>query len=294
MDPTTAFVMALIALVLTAVNISVSVIIFRKAAGRVLVQMNASLLNPGRSLLSNDNGTWGLNTLQYDPNGVELAKVVIENPGRTAATITKVEIRIEGSKDPDLAIAVRPVEVSNVGSVSSVGTSTHRLEPFDQSIYLIDFWSVVNYVFDDEPDLRQINVWASVKVAGQNNRFDSKKHGYWTIRREWVSLLAPYTCRTAASIILAELMNTFDDSGQNPYLTDLADKIEQRLSPPSSAEELTTALQEIALLGEDYRGLLGEVNVWAFIRFGWDVDRRLQTLGPQVIWNQTQNSPTRR
>lgn len=276
--------MALVALTLSLVNTLVSVIIFRKAAGRVVVQMNTSLLNPGRSLLSNDKGTWGLDTHTYDENGVELAKIVIENPGRTAATLTMVELRIEGSKDPDLAMAVRPIEVRHIGGVSSVPNFNYRLEPFDQVVYLVDFWSVVSYVFNEEPELRQINVCASVKVAGQNNRYDSKKHGYWTIRREWASLRGPYMRRTARSVILAELVNVFDNPGHNPYLTDLSVKLENQLSHASSPADITEALQQIALLGGEYRGILGDVNVWALIRFGWDVKHRLQTLGQQVIW----------
>ncbi|WP_353710744.1 hypothetical protein [Arthrobacter sp. K5] len=101
MDPSLSFVMALAALLLTVVNIVVTVVLFRRSAGQVVVEMNAALLNPARALISNDKGTWGLDLLNYDPTGVELSKIVIENPGRTAATVTKLDIRVEGAANSD-------------------------------------------------------------------------------------------------------------------------------------------------------------------------------------------------
>ncbi|WP_353710745.1 hypothetical protein [Arthrobacter sp. K5] len=101
-----------------------------------------------------------------------------------------------------------------MGSTTAADDLPHRLEPYDQVVYLVDFWEVVNYVFAEEPQLRQVNIWVSVKVAGQPQPYDSRKHGYWSIRREWVSVLAPYTKRSAHSVILAALMNVFENAGQ--------------------------------------------------------------------------------
>lgn len=292
MDPTLSFVMALAALLLTVVNILVTVVLFKKAAGQVVVEMNTALLNPARALTANDKGTWGLDPLEYDPTGVELAKIVIENPGRTAATITKLDIRVEGSTDSDFAMGLRPIAIkqlsSTLGNTTADDRLPYRVEPYDQVVYLVDFWGVVNYVFAEEPQLRQINIWASVKVAGQPEPFDSRKHGYWTIRRGWISVLAPYTSRSAHSIILAELLDVFEDPGQNPYLADLATRLEQRISAESESQEITSALQQILGPGGDFDGsIFGSYNVWALITFGFNMKRRLEGLGEKVIWGKS-------
>lgn len=285
MDPVVSFWMAFAALLLTLVNIAVTIRNFNMSAGQVVVQMNAALLNPTRSLAENDKGTWGLKLLKYDSTSVELAKIVIENPGRTAATITKLEFRVEGSVDPDLAMSVRPIAVKQLGSFTAADNLPHRLEPYDQVVYLLDFWAVVDHVFAEEPQLRQINIWASVKVAGQPQPYGSKGHGYWTVRRDWISFVAPYTRRSAHSIVLAELMNLFENPGQNPYLVDLASKIEQRITPDSSSFDITSVLQGILGPGGDFNGdVLGPYNVWGIITFGFDVKQRLDALGENVIW----------
>ncbi|MEE9095731.1 hypothetical protein [Pseudarthrobacter phenanthrenivorans] len=131
------------ALLLTGVNILVTVVLFRKAAGQVVVEMNTALLNRARALIANDKGTWGLNPMNYDPTGVELAKIVIENPGRTAATITKLDIRVEGSTDSDFAMGLRPIAIeqlsSTLGNTTAKDRLPYRLEPYDQVVYLVDF-----------------------------------------------------------------------------------------------------------------------------------------------------------
>lgn len=289
MDPTLSFVMALAALLLTVVNVVVTVVLFGKSAGQVVVEMNAALLNPARALIANDKGTWGVDALIHGSRGIELSKIVIENPGRTAATVTKLEIRVEGSADSDFAMGVRPLAIkqlsNTLGHTTAGDDLPHRLEPYDQVVYLVDFWAVVNYVFAEKPQLRQINIWASVKVAGQPQPYDSKKHGYWSIRREWVSLLPPYTKRSAHSVILAELVNVFENSGRNPYLEDLASRLEQCISAESESQEIASALQQILGPSGDFDGaILGSYDVWALIMFGFDLKRRLTVLGDDLIW----------
>lgn len=281
--------MALVALLLTIVNIVVTVVNFKKSAGHVVVQMNAALLNPGRSFAADDKGKWGLDPVDWDSKGVELARVVIENPGRTAATITKLNIRVEGLRDADCAVGVAPLELQPLGkapgSTTAVTELPYRLEPYDQVIYLLDFWAVANYAFMKEPEVRQINIWASVKVAGQPQPYGSQKCGYWTIKREWVSFIAPYTQCSAHSLILSELMNIFDDPAQNMYLGNLASMIEEQISPESSSREITSVLQKILGPGGEFRGeILGSYNVWGLTKFGFDLKSRLDVIGGNVVW----------
>lgn len=292
MDPVVSFWMAFAALLLTVVNIAVTIRNFNMSAGQVEVQMDAALLNPTRSLVANHDGKWGLRLGNYDSTGVELAKVVIENPGRTAATITQLDFRVEGSTNPDFAMGVRSIAVKKLtetlgGTTISDGLP-HRLEPYDQVVYLLDFWSIANHVFEQEPQLRQITLWASVKVAGQPEHYHSRKHGHWIIRREWVSFISPYTKRSAHSIILAELMNVFDDPGQSRWLPQLATKIEQRITAESTATDITFVLQELIGPGWDSGDSpFGQSDVWSLIAFGFEVKSRLDAIGDNVTWSQT-------
>ncbi|QSZ49579.1 hypothetical protein [Arthrobacter sp. D5-1] len=287
MGPELSFNMALAALLLTLGTIIVTLMNFHKSAGRVTVEMNAALLDPARSLLSNNKGKWGLDTQDHGRRGIELAKIVIENPGRTGATITGVAFRIEGAKDPDLAMGVVPLETRHLGHTTTAIGIPHRLEPYDQVVYLVDFWSAVRSTFADEPNLRQLNILATVKVAGQPHPYTSTNHGYWTIRREWASVVAPYQKQTAQNVILEALTNVFSNSGQNSYLIDIASEVERRLNAESSSTDITTTLQNVLGPGGPYnnRELLGDYDVLSLVWFGNDVKQRFEEIGANLIWS---------
>lgn len=282
--------MAIIALVLTAINIMVTISLFRKTAGRVNVKMDASVLSPGRSLATNNTGSWGLDVAEYNVRGIEVAKVSIENPGRIGATITKIELRIEGSKDPDLAVALQPLEVRHRGGTSTAGSSTHRLEPFDEVVYLFDFWQALDYVFDAEPKLLTVRVRVQVKVAGQKDYYTSIKHGYWNVSREWVTFQAPWTKRSIDAIVMSELASVSNDRAILPYLDDLSATIASRLDAKSSALQITKIFQEVICFGEDNAIFAETFNVWAAIAFGTQVKRRVDNLGDRVIWHETKTA----
>jgi hypothetical protein len=285
MDATTAFVMALIAIVLTAINILVTVRNFQKTGGSVTVQMQPAVLNPGRSLLADENGGgWGFDPLNYNTDGAELAKVIVENPGRTAVTITRVAIRIVGASDRDLSFGVVPLKVSKLGAVTTTTEIPGRLEAYDQAIFLFDFWSSVSQVFQEDPQLRQVNIFATVKVAGKSHPYDSMGRGFWTIRREWCSFIPPFTRKEAESLVLAELMDLFVDPAENIYLNELSKTIAQRLSPQSTSTEITDVLQSVLGPGDSCSKLLGPVDPMSLVMFGSALEERLDEVGENVVW----------
>lgn len=291
-DPTLAFVMALIALILTLITITVNILNFKMSAGHVAVEMQAALLNPTRSLVSNEGGGWGLNVGEFRPTGMELAKVVIDNPGRTGATIADLVLRAEGSEHTVSTHGVRAIAVEKLsdtlGGITTAGGLPHRLEPYDRAVYLIDFWAVADQIFKKEPQLRQVNLWASVKVAGQPHTYESKKRGYWTIRRDWASLISPYSEQSAENIILTELMRVFDEPGQTRWLPQLASKIERRIGRDGDAGDITAALQQV--IGPGWDGgdsPFGSHDVWRLMSFGFQVREKLDSVGANVIWTST-------
>ncbi|MEE9095732.1 hypothetical protein [Pseudarthrobacter phenanthrenivorans] len=80
-------------------------------------------------------------------------------------------------------------------------------------------------------------------------------------------------------------MNVFENPGQNPYLADLATRLEERISTKSEPQEITSALQQILLPRGDFDGsIIGAHDVWALITFGFELKRRLEDLGEKVIW----------
>lgn len=284
MDPTTAFFMALAALILTVSNITVTIANHRNTAGRVVVEMNAALLVPGRGVQTTPEGTWGLRPYEGPRYGVELAQVVLQNPGRTGATVLGVELEIQGAQELVYRETPEAFELRDHGTVSATKDRKCRLDPFDQTTYLLDFWHVVDEVFQNEPTLRTINVRAATNVAGQNNPYNSAKHGWWTIPRHHVSLLPPYTRRSARSVILLELMRAAEDPAHNPYLDDLAGKLEHAIAPSSSGVEIGEALA--ALTRE--APLYGEWKLFPFAMASLFIHKKLAYLGDRVHWSQPQ------
>ncbi|MGN7149182.1 hypothetical protein ACTHQ6_09350 [Arthrobacter sp. SAFR-179] len=80
-------------------------------------------------------------------------------------------------------------------------------------------------------------------------------------------------------------MTLFEEPGQNPYLVDLANKVEERISHKSSSLEITSELQKILGPGGEFDGdLIGPYNIWGIISFGFDVRSQLDAFGQNVTW----------
>lgn len=91
--------------------------------------------------------------------------------------------------------------------------------------------------------------------------------------------------KDCSSPILTSLIALFEEPGQNPYLVDLAKKVEERISSKSSSLEITSALQEILGPGGEFDGdLIGPYNIWGIISFGFDVKNQLDAFGENVTW----------
>ncbi|MCY1676846.1 hypothetical protein OVA06_19435 [Pseudarthrobacter sp. SL88] len=184
--------------------------IHKDSGGRVQVQMNAAAYFPyagtGR-LERSEKGKFFLN--ESPEPSVELAQIIIENPGRTGVTVTGVGLRIEGLNRANHSIITpRSFLLEGYGGSDARPEDYFRLEPYDRRTLLFDYWSILDAEFDKDPSLRELTIHAEVTVAGHSNPFDSKHHGYWRIQRDFVSAVGGHTIRRPRNIILAEFLRS--------------------------------------------------------------------------------------
>jgi hypothetical protein len=179
----------------------------------------------------NENGTF---FLEESPEpSVELAQVIIENPGRTGVTVTGVGLRVEGlSRAKHVLVTPRAFLLEGYGGAEARPEDYFRLEPYDRRTLLFDYWSVVDAEFDKDPSLREMAIHAEVTVAGHDHAFASKGHGYWRIQRGFVSAIKGHTIRRPRNIVLTEFLksNSTDLAAIN-YLDQYAVTVEDTANP---------------------------------------------------------------
>lgn len=184
--------------------------IHKDSGGRVQVRMNAAAYFPyaGTSKLGcNDEGEFFLN--ESPEPSVELAQIIIENPGRTGVTVTGVRLRIVGLNRANYTtIKPRSFLLEGYGGSGARPEDHFRLDPYDRRSLLFDYWSIVDAEFDKDPSLRELSLFAEVTVAGHSHPFDSKRHGYWRIKRHFVSAFGGHTIRRPRNIVLTEFLRS--------------------------------------------------------------------------------------
>lgn len=197
-----------IALIVSAITAFITWKNHHDSGGRVKVQMNTAAYQPYAgtgSLLRNDKGTFFLQESR-DPS-VELAQIIIENPGRTGVTVTGVGLRIEGLNRANYTVITpRAFLLEGFGGSDARPDDYFRLEPYDRRALLFDYWSLVDSEFEKDPSLQELTIHAQVTVAGHDDPFDSKHHGYWRIKRNFVSAVGGHTIRRPRNIILTEFL----------------------------------------------------------------------------------------
>ena len=106
----------------------------RLDGGRPRVYLNAAIWEPGSKIMVNRSGKWELVTGDLGNPGsenIELAQLVVENPGRTAITVYTPGLAVSGTDKPDYTISPRSFEVREFGADSSTGATSVRLDPYD-------------------------------------------------------------------------------------------------------------------------------------------------------------------
>lgn len=173
----------------------------RLDGGRPKVYLNTALWAPHVSLLVNRSGKWELSAEGLRGPGrenIELAQLVVENPGRTAITVFSPGLAIEGTGKSEYSISPRYFELRTYGADRSTAETSVRLDPYDRVTFLMDYWPIVPQLLS-EASSRGVQVRGCISVAGRNKLCKSRKRLAWNIppdawtARTDVEEIQPYT-----------------------------------------------------------------------------------------------------
>lgn len=162
---------------------------WRLEGGRVRVRLHAGLLT--EYSLQSSTSSWS-NLADNARQGWhrEVAVVEVENPGRTAVTISAVGLdfgRVKWWRRWRHHIV--PVHLKHSGDDVTTERKV-RLEPFDRAVWLMDPWSCVQPVSSDSGVKRRpVRVRAQVRVAGVRRRERSPWRKRWKIDTGQVSFI---------------------------------------------------------------------------------------------------------
>ncbi|MEU2358021.1 hypothetical protein ABZ599_34445 [Streptomyces misionensis] len=265
----------------------------RLDGGRPKVYLNVAVWEPNSKIMVNRSGKWELNTTDLGESGsenIELAQLVVENPGRTAITVYTPGLAITGTEKPAYSISPRAFEVRGFGADSSTSDTSVRIDPYDRVTFLLDYWSVVPRLLREAKGGGSIRLRGCISVAGRAKPCLSSKRlawhippGAWTARRD-IQEISPFT------VIWRELFkaNTKKPSSEEEvdgfpsYLLGVIVRTAmQKFDERPSVEEFIDALEQADRRYESehfrYEGLSfimdesldrhkGHLSTWAFTR----------------------------
>ena len=245
--------------------------------GRVKVYLNTAILEPEFMLATNRSGRFALqndNPARSVTHGraLELAQLVVENPGRVPVTIYSPGLSLSGHGKKDHSLVPRMFATEDsFGPDQAVASTVVRLEPYGRVTFLLDYWSVMPGLFKEAPEGRVV-VRGYVGVAGRTKR---PQKSSW--RRRWRISTGAYTAIvgspefTPFSVMWREMYvrlperaedesHRHTDSGPpitRGLLRYLLDEAMSRFDARPDREQLTEALNEIAKENGDKYPMLG-------------------------------------
>ncbi|QFZ76373.1 hypothetical protein GFH48_26670 [Streptomyces fagopyri] len=180
----------------------------RLDGGRPKVYLNTAVWEPGRRLTVNRSGKWELFDGGFGAPGaenIELAQLVVENPGRTAITVYSPGLAVAGTRSKNYRISPRSFELKDFGADSSTAATSVRINPYDRVTFLFDYWSAMSRL-KKEANGQGVRLRGCVSVAGRGKSSLSSKRLAWLIQPEaWMARtgraeISPFT------VIWRELM----------------------------------------------------------------------------------------
>jgi hypothetical protein len=148
MTPSLTDLIAGLAIVVSSAAAFVTWKIHQDSGGRVKVRMNAAAYRPGDGSLVHDS-SGRMHVPETTEPQIELAQILVENPGRTGVTVTGVHLRVENTSEPERARTPQGFRISGLGAESVDPETYFRLEPYDRRTLYFDYWSVVDDFFGD-------------------------------------------------------------------------------------------------------------------------------------------------
>ncbi|MFF8292591.1 hypothetical protein ACF068_25620 [Streptomyces sp. NPDC016309] len=195
----------------------------RLDGGRPKVYLNSAIWEPGQKLIVNRSGKWELkngNLGHIGLENIELAQLVVENPGRTAITIYTPGIAVVGTKNRDYTISPRLFPLEGYGADNASSENSLRLEPYDRVTFLLDYWAIVPRLLREANNGR-VTLRGCISVAGRSRLQKSPKRlawkvtdTAWTARKDARSI-SPFT--VIWRVLFKDNMRAATDSDGDTY-----------------------------------------------------------------------------
>lgn len=154
--------------------------------GRVRVYLNPAVLQPTLSTYAvNTGGKLGgalSSERGISVENIELAELIVENPGREAVTIHQPVLAIRDHGRHRFAVTPRMIDFPSAGGGSATNRHVVRLEPYDRVTFLLDVWSAVP-AFASRVKGPEMVIRGGVSVAGRKRPSESSKRLSWKISR---------------------------------------------------------------------------------------------------------------
>jgi hypothetical protein len=196
-----ALVVSLLSFTVALGTLGWQVIKHQLDGGRPKVYLNSAIWEPDSKIMVNRSGEWKIGVSDLGKPGsenIELAQLVVENPGRAAITIYNPGLKVTGAGRKDYTISPRTFEIRGFGADSSTSDTSVRIDPHDRVTFLFDYWTVIPMLLK-EANEGSIRIRGCVSVAGRSKLRLSRKRlawrippGSWTARKD-IQEVSPYT-----------------------------------------------------------------------------------------------------
>jgi hypothetical protein len=222
---TLALLVALVSLCVALVALAWQVAKHFLDGGRVKVYLNTAVLEPGYMVATMRSGKFILSDERAASNvpkgrALEVAQLVVENPGRIPVTIYSPGLVVSGDGKKGHTFTPRMFDPDgDFGADQAVTKSVIRLESYGRVTFLLDYWSVMPGVLEEAPR-KKVALRGFVSVAGRTKR---PQKSSW--RRRWIIGKSDYTAIpgspkfTPFAVIWRELylqLPERDDTPRNP------------------------------------------------------------------------------
>ena len=242
-DEKTTAVLALVISVAVAVW---EIAKYRLEGGRVRVRMRAGLLNDYS--LAQDTRSWTSLAEQASRRGgwnTEVAVVEVENPGRTAVTIS--EVSLDFGRIRWFRLGRHTVSPRHLNAVGATSDTTVRLESFDRAMFVFDVWQVLQPIQRDPDSIgRPTRIRASVRVAGRRGRRRSSWAKGWMVRLGQVSFIGD-SVEIGIAAYQAMSRRVLDAGGTNAISVPVALAVRERFpmtGPAPTREQVQELIQQ--------------------------------------------------
>lgn len=225
--------------------------------GRVRVYLNAATWEPDIKLTTNNTGKWEMTVGTFGRvarENIELAQLVVENPGRTAITIHRPGLSVAIKSETERHIVPRMFKLDDYGSDTATAETVVRIDPYDRVTFLLDYWGVIPDHLSI-PQAADVKVRGSVLVAGHKRPRRSPRSRAWKIPADaWTAYrdldsISPFTamwrvlCRSYLGGRKPHIKSSdYSMSELSGILFEAMQKFEKR----PSRDEFTAAIRETA------------------------------------------------